>query len=76
MSSFSFIKSENRKKEQVLSGGLVPVAGERMWKGEYSTNTAHMHANGKMIPVETIPGMEAEGDKGEWWRGEFKYDIL
>jgi hypothetical protein len=25
--------------------------------------------NGKMIPVETIPGMGGEGDKGEWWRG-------
>jgi hypothetical protein len=28
----------------------------------------------KMIPVETIPRMG--GDKGEWWRGEFKYDIF
>jgi hypothetical protein len=25
-----------------------------------------MYVNGKMRPVETIPGME--GDKGEWWR--------
>jgi hypothetical protein len=24
--------------------------------------------NGKMTPVETIPGM-GEDDKGEWWRG-------
>jgi hypothetical protein len=24
--------------------------------------------NGKMLPVETIPGI-GEGDKGEWWRG-------
>jgi hypothetical protein len=24
-----------------------------------------MYVNGKMIPVETIPGV---GDKGEWWR--------
>jgi hypothetical protein len=21
----------------------------------------------KMIPVETIPGMRGEGNKGEWW---------
>jgi hypothetical protein len=23
----------------------------------------------KIIPVEIIPGMGKEGDKGEWWRG-------
>jgi hypothetical protein len=27
-----------------------------------------MYANGKMIPVETIPGMMGQGDKGEWRR--------
>jgi hypothetical protein len=26
-------------------------------------------------PVETIPGIR-KGDKGEWWRGEFKYDVF
>jgi hypothetical protein len=34
-----------------------------------------MLENGKMRTVETIPGMGG-GDKGEWWRGEFNYDIL
>jgi hypothetical protein len=29
-----------------------------------------------MRPVETVPGMGAEGDKGEWWRGWIKYDIF
>jgi hypothetical protein len=29
-----------------------------------------------MRPVETIPGMGERRDKGELWRGEFKYDIL
>jgi hypothetical protein len=29
----------------------------------------HMYVNGKMMPVETIPGMGGEEDKGEWWRG-------
>jgi hypothetical protein len=29
-----------------------------------------------MRPVETTPGMGGEKDKGEWWRGEFKYDIF
>jgi hypothetical protein len=29
-----------------------------------------------MIPVETIPGRRGGGNKREWWRGEFKYDIF
>jgi hypothetical protein len=29
-----------------------------------------------MTPVETIPGIGGEGDKGEWWRDEFKCDIF
>jgi hypothetical protein len=29
----------------------------------------HMYVNGKMIPVETIPGMREGRNKGEWWRG-------
>jgi hypothetical protein len=29
----------------------------------------YMYVNGKMISVETIPGMEGGRDKGEWWRG-------
>jgi hypothetical protein len=29
-----------------------------------------------MISVETIPGMGRVKDEGEWWRGEFKYDIF
>jgi hypothetical protein len=33
----------------------------------------HMYVNGKMKPVETIPGT---GDKREWWGGEFKYNMF
>jgi hypothetical protein len=33
---------------------------ERVWEGDY----VHMYENGKMRPVETIPGMW-EGDEGE-----------
>jgi hypothetical protein len=33
-----------------------------------------MYENGKMRPVETIPGMEVRIKK--WWRGKFNYDIL
>jgi hypothetical protein len=29
-----------------------------------------MYVNGKMRPVESIPGMGGkEGDEGEWWKG-------
>jgi hypothetical protein len=35
-----------------------------------------MHVNGKMRPVETIPGMRAEGIGKNDGGGEFKYDIL
>jgi hypothetical protein len=28
-----------------------------------------------MRPVESILGMGGGRDKGEWWRGEFNYDI-
>jgi hypothetical protein len=28
-----------------------------------------MYVNAKMVPIETIPGMGGEGNKGEWWRG-------
>jgi hypothetical protein len=34
-----------------------------------------MYVNGKMY-VETVLGMGGGGDKGEQWRGEFKYDIF
>jgi hypothetical protein len=35
-----------------------------------------MYANGKMRPVETIPGMEGGEGKENGGGGEFKYDIL
>jgi hypothetical protein len=42
---FFFTKSENRRAEQVLSGGLVSVegggCGEREWYGEYSENIVY-----------------------------------
>jgi hypothetical protein len=30
---------------------------KRMWEDEYSANTVYMYVNGKMIPVETVPGI-------------------
>jgi hypothetical protein len=35
-----------------------------------------MYVNVKLILVETIPGMEGGGDKEEWWRDQFNYDIF
>jgi hypothetical protein len=35
-----------------------------------------MSVNGKVMPVETIPGMGAAGIKENGGRGEFKYDIF
>jgi hypothetical protein len=54
---FSFIKLKNRRAEQVLSGGLVPVGGgEKMGKECVRVNMVQilctMCISGKMIPVE------------------------
>jgi hypothetical protein len=35
-----------------------------------------MYVNGKMRPVETVPGMGEGGIKENGGGGEFKYDIL
>jgi hypothetical protein len=35
-----------------------------------------MYENGKMIPVETIPGMGARGIKENEGGGEFRYAIF
>jgi hypothetical protein len=49
---------------------LVPIGGERcgvkcvgkwIWYKYY----VHIYVKGKMRPVETIPGMKENGDKGE-----------
>jgi hypothetical protein len=37
---------------------------------------AHMYVNGKMRPVEAIPGMGERGTKKHDGGGEFNYDIL
>jgi hypothetical protein len=35
-----------------------------------------MYVNAKVIPVETVPGIEGRGMKESSGGGEFKYDIL
>jgi hypothetical protein len=53
--------------------------GEVVGKGGWMVNTVqkcvHMYVNAKLIPVETIPGIGAEGIKSNR-RFEFKYDIF
>jgi hypothetical protein len=36
----------------------------------------YMYVNGKMRPVETIPGMGKKGIRENHGGGEFKYDIF
>jgi hypothetical protein len=66
-------KSENRRTEQVL------LEGEKGWgKGDggriWCKYCVYMHVNGKMVPVENIPGWGRvkENDGGV----EFNYDIF
>jgi hypothetical protein len=49
-------------------GELVPVGEGRRWRKGIGRQIwckycVHMYVNGKMIPIETIPGMEEEGMK-------------
>jgi hypothetical protein len=57
---FFFTKSKNRLAEQVLRWVGTSGCGGR-WKceGEWEerVSIAHIYVNGKMIPVETIPGL-------------------
>jgi hypothetical protein len=56
------IKSENRRAEQVLPGG-VGTNGRREDVGReiWRKYCAHKYETGKMRPVETVPGMGEGG---------------
>jgi hypothetical protein len=66
--SFLYIyKIGEHDAKQVLPGMLVPVRGRRRWGkcvgGRICCKyCVHMYVNGKMRPVETIPGLG--GNKG------------
>jgi hypothetical protein len=64
-----FSKTENRKVKQVLSGVWYQWEGEDIRKGCRRVNMVEyyvlMYENGKMRPVETIPGMGEGANKGE-----------
>jgi hypothetical protein len=80
MPLFSFIKSENRRAKQVLPGRVVTsrkreVVGKRVRGRIWCKYCVHVYINGKMRPVETIPGMGEERIRENDGKGEFKYDI-
>jgi hypothetical protein len=65
----------------VERGGLVKVGWERWWgKGIegwiWCKYCVHMCINAKMIPAESIPGVGARKNKGEWQRGWIHYGIF
>jgi hypothetical protein len=39
-------------------------------------NCVHIYVSGKMVSVETISGRWGRRGEEEWWRGEFKHDML
>jgi hypothetical protein len=73
MSFFFFYKIRELEGSTGSAGGEgVPVKGrEDVGKGcgrvNISANTVFT-VLGKMIPIETVPGMGEGGDKGECWR--------
>jgi hypothetical protein len=76
---FFFLSYKIRKQEGGTDSahGRGGISGEGwLWgrgvRGSIQCkNCVHMNVNAKIIPIETIPGMWGEGDKGERWRGEF-----
>jgi hypothetical protein len=69
MSLFSFRKSEDRRAEQVLSGGWYwwGGRGEKGMGGEYGADAVHtwmQMENRKLLKL-----FQERGNKGEWWRG-------
>jgi hypothetical protein len=60
---------------------LVPEeGGRRLGKGVrgriWCKYCVHMYVNGKITPIETIPGMGEGKIKKNGGGGEFKYDIF
>jgi hypothetical protein len=55
----------------LTGGGLVTVGGGKRWGNDeggwiWCKYWVHMYVNGKMIPIETTPGMgEGRKDEGE-----------
>jgi hypothetical protein len=72
-----FFKNGEQEGKTSPMWGLVPVGGGRMWGKDVGGWTwckycVLLNKNGKMRPVETIPGIGGSGDKGEWWKGQIQ----
>jgi hypothetical protein len=70
----SFFQNRERESKTGPVWGLVPVGRGRI-KGCRRVNMVEMYENGKMRPVETIPGMERRDEENDGG-GEFNYDIF
>jgi hypothetical protein len=48
------------------------------WHGRMNIvhNCVHRYVNGRIISVETVPGMGGEGMRENGGEGDFKYDIF
>jgi hypothetical protein len=80
---FLFLLQNQRTRRQNRSclGGWYQWEEADVVKGCRSVNTqckycVHIYVNGKMRPVETIPGMGEGRIKENGRGGEFKYDIF
>jgi hypothetical protein len=61
-----------RQEDLEFKANLGSVSKRKLrWKYYVLT-----YENGKMRPAETITGMRGRGDKGEWRRDDFNYDML
>jgi hypothetical protein len=63
--SFCFLQNWRKRGQNRTCLGFSTVGGggykERMWEGEYVEYYTLMNENGKIRPVESIPGMEEGG---------------
>jgi hypothetical protein len=74
---FLYKLGEQEGRTGSVWGELVPIGGRKRWgNGEGGEYCVPMYVNGKMISVETIPGMGGGSMKENSGRGAFKYDIL
>jgi hypothetical protein len=79
----TIMKNKRKRVDQVLPGGergCFSGRREEVRKGHGTVNIVQILCTHvckwKMMPVETVPGMGEGGNKGEWWRGEFKQDFF
>jgi hypothetical protein len=67
--SFIFPKAGGFCLGKVGTSGRGRIWGKNGGGWIWCKYCPHMFVNGKMRPVETIPGIGGRWDKGEWWLG-------